>query len=417
VLTYLTTASQIGGTPLITVPLVDYVAFDEGADGDVRVTPDYLNVRFRQNMPLKGAALAANPDAQDAYVYQDEFVSWVKGAAAGAKVSFSLDNEPDLWSSTHPEVYPVAVTYNELIGRNVDFASAIKGVWPDATVFGFVSYGWQGYETLQNATDGPGNGEFVAYYLDKMKQAQCVYGKRLIDYLDLHWYPEATGGGTRITTAQSPAAVGDARVQAPRSLWDSTYVETSWIATALGNAPIQLIPRMRAKIDAGYPGTKLSFSEWSYGGGADISGAVATADVLGIFGREGVDAAAFWPSGRDTFTYAAFRAYRNFDGAGGKFGDISIEATSSDNAAASVYASVDSTQPNRVVIVAINKQTTAATAGIRVAHPASFTAASVYVLTSAAANLVAAAPLAPVSINSFSYAMPARSASVLVLAP
>ena len=38
----------------------------------------------------------------------------------------SLDNEPDLWSSTHAEVHPSAVTYAELANRNIDYATAIK---------------------------------------------------------------------------------------------------------------------------------------------------------------------------------------------------------------------------------------------------------------------------------------------------
>ena len=50
-----------------------------------------------------------------------------------------------------------------------------------------------------------------------------------------------------------------------------------------------LIPWLKAKIAAHYPGTKLSFSEYTFGGGHDISGGVAEADALGIFGREGLD--------------------------------------------------------------------------------------------------------------------------------
>ena len=43
-----------------------------------------------------------------------------------------------------------------------------------------------------------------------------------------------------------------------------------------------------AKIAAHYPGTKLSISEYNYGAGGDISGGIAQADVLGVFGREGL---------------------------------------------------------------------------------------------------------------------------------
>ena len=52
-----------------------------------------------------------------------------------------------------------------------------------------------------------------------------------------------------------------------------------------------IIPRLRDKLDEHYPGTKLAFMEYSFGGGDDITGAIAEADALGIFAREGVYAA------------------------------------------------------------------------------------------------------------------------------
>ena len=68
-----------------------------------------------------------------------------------------------------------------------------------------------------------------------MKAAEDSAGHRLVDYLDLHWYPEAKGGGARIvfdtapTDAAKLAAYQEARMQAPRSLWDPAYKESSWI--------------------------------------------------------------------------------------------------------------------------------------------------------------------------------------------
>ena len=408
-----------GGAAIVTVPIVDYVAADKLGGCDVRASGStYLTTRFKQNKSTKPTALAASPDKTDAYVYQDEFVSWLKGAVPGANVIFAMDNEPDLWSSTHAEVHPVAVGYDELVNRNIDYAKAVKRAWPSAKVSGFVSYGFNGYVSLQDAPDKAGKGEFTDYYLGKMKDAETAAGKRLVDYLDLHWYPEAQGGGTRITGADTGAAVVAAREQAPRSLWDATYSETSWIKDYLGG-PIKLIPSMLARIALHYPGTGLAFTEWNYGGGTDISGAIASADVLGIFGREGVALASLWElNGDEHFTYAAFQAYRNFDGAGASFGDTSMSAVSSDVPTATVYASYDAAKPDRVVIVAINKATTTKTAGITVAHPTSFKTMKVYTITAAGgAKPVAGPALSAVAVNAFKYTMPAQSVTVLVPAP
>jgi len=97
---------------------------------------------------------------------------------------------------------------------------------------------------------------------------------------------------------------------------------------------------LKEKIASGYQGTKIAFTEYNYGGGNDISGAIAQADVLGIFGREGVYAAALWPMNEDnSFIYGAFNAFLNYDGAGAGFGTTGISAVTSDYAMSSVYAS------------------------------------------------------------------------------
>ena len=159
-------ANANGAATLITIPIVDYVAADKNGNCDVRNSgANYLQTRFRQNKSTKGSALSSSPDLSDGSVYQDEFVSYIKGAAGSAPVIFSLDNEPDLWSDTHAEVHPNPVTYSELISRNIEYATAIKRVWPAAKVTGFVSYGWVGYVNLQNASDAASHGDFTDYYL------------------------------------------------------------------------------------------------------------------------------------------------------------------------------------------------------------------------------------------------------------
>ncbi|MEZ5142855.1 MAG: glycoside hydrolase family 44 protein [Acidimicrobiales bacterium] len=412
----LTQAASLGATALVTVPIVDHVAADKDGGCDVRSTPNYLSVRFKQNKATKPTAPSATPDPADGYVYEDEYAAWLRANRGGADVVFSLDNEPDLWSSTHPEVHPTPVGYAELASRTIDYAKAVKRGWPGATVTGPVSYGFNGFESLQNAPDAGGKGSFLDWYLDQMKAADVANGGRLLDQLDLHWYPEARGGGVRITGPEATPAVAAARVQAPRSLWDPAYVEDSWITTDYGYGPIRLLPRTRDRISTHYPGTGIAVTEWNYGGGTDISGAVASADVLGVFGREGVSMAAMWPlNGDERFTYAAFRAFRNYDGAGHGFGDTAVDAQTSDAATASVYASYDAADPNRVVLVAVNKSTSAKTAGIRLGLPQQYGRADVWTVTAGGGPQPVAAPgVTAVASNAFSYAMPPMSVSVLV---
>ena len=191
---------------------------------------------------------------------------------------------------------------------------------PEALVLGPVSCGWEGYLTLQNAPDAAADGDFLDWYMDRLRLASVAAGHQLIDVLDLHWYPEATGGRERITDTGTSSAVVEARLQAPRSLWDPTYTEATWITQWSTQGPIALLPRLEAKIAAHDPGLMLSLSEYNYGGGQDISGGIAQADVLGILGRYGVYAAALWElSADESFIYGAFAMYRNYDGQGSAF--------------------------------------------------------------------------------------------------
>ncbi|MGQ0505130.1 MAG: glycoside hydrolase family 44 protein [Myxococcaceae bacterium] len=418
---FVSTAQAAGAAAIITVPIVEHVAGDKTGgsappecSGDVRKSGDgYLASRFRKNQASKGSAFSFPPNPDDGVVSQDELVAWLKSTSSGANILYGLDNEPDLWSFTHPQIHPAKVGYNELVELNIRYAKAIKAVVPDAKVLGFSSYGWLGYVSLQEAPDAAGKGEFIDFYLRKMKEAEATHGKRLIDVLDLHWYPEARGGGVRVIGTEVGDAVVAARIQAPRSLWDDTYVEDSWVAESI-QAPIRLIPRIREKIAKNYSATGLAFTEWNYGGGGDISGALASADVLGIFGRESVTVATFWPLNPDErYALAALQAFRNFDGKGARFGDTSIRAVSSDNAMGSVYASVESTDRAQVTVVAINKLDRPTTVGITVAHPRRFEDAQVFVLTSTAPALQAAGALPSVDTNAFRYAMPARSVTVI----
>jgi hypothetical protein len=410
-------AKAAGAAAIVTIPIVDYVAGDEQAVCNIQNTPNYLALHFKHNLPSKGSAFSVTPNPNDGSVYQDEFVNWLKQSAPGANVLIQLDNEPDLWSSTHAEVHPAPVTYDEIVLRDALYAAAVKKAWPGVKVLGPVNYGYEGFVDLQNPNDGASDGNFLDYYLTKIAADSASTGQRLIDDLDVHWYPEATGGGHRITDDASGDGAAEiaAREQAPRSLWDPTYTEDSWITDDVLHAPIDLIPWIQGKIAAHYPGTGLSFTEWDYGGGKEISGAIADADVLGIFGQQGVAAASYWPlASNETYSMAAFEAFRNYDGQGACFGDTSILASSSDPSTATVYASMNQANHNQVTIIAINKATTPKKAAIKLTAETVFKSAKVYTVTGAAPTPQAAAGITTTAQNAYLYTMPPQSISIIV---
>ena len=191
---------------MITVPMIGFVAADEKGDDVHKSGANYLQTPFHRSMPMKGPVHAyADPNAL--VVYQDEFVNWVKvnypygQTDPNRRIYFTLDNEPDLWAESHPEVYPKKVTYAELIERTIPYATAIKRVEPNTLVYGPANYGWNGFTTLQNAPDADGR-DFQEFYLAEMARAGAAAGKRLIDVLDVDFIrkrpAEACGSSSRI---------------------------------------------------------------------------------------------------------------------------------------------------------------------------------------------------------------------------
>ena len=196
-----------------------------------------------------------------------------------------------------------------------------------------------------------GNVAIVPWYLGKMKAYQQAHGKRLLDYLDLHFYPQANG----VSLSQAgPAATQALRLRQTRTLWDPKYKDESW-TDDLGLGPVMLIPRMRNWVAQNLPGTKLAITEYNWGGTESLNGALAEADVLGIFGREGVGLATMWdpPAASDPAAFA-FRIYRDYDKNGARFGDVSVKAGSADQGKLAVYAARRSAD-DALTVVVINK--------------------------------------------------------------
>ena len=326
-----------GADSLITLPMAGYVSADGNCNCDVTVTgaADAAGTYWKQVVNVKGSAFTTMPVTTDTHVYIDESLNYlfntVGMAGTGGAKFYDLDNEPALWNSTHPMIHPAQPTCAEVLGKGVSLSTVITSMDPNAQVLGPVCYGWAEYVNNQSPSDvslltpyNNGNDiQYLNYYLAGMKTASTSAGRRLLHYLDLHWYPEATGSNgvsqVRITNDDVSQGVAIARMEAPRSLWDPTYTETSWITQYSTGGPITLIPRLQAAVSQYYPGTKLSFSEYQYGAGEDISGGVAEADALGLLGKYGVYATRWDDGTSDTYVKAAYLMYLDYDGANSKF--------------------------------------------------------------------------------------------------
>jgi hypothetical protein len=201
-----------------------------------------------------------------------------------------------------------------------------------------------------------GNVPLIDYYLRAFKAAQDAdpHHTRLLDYLDLHTYFAANDAMLK------PASTSDrqqAVLDSTRVFWDPTYTDPHFLNPDkfLRALAPQMIPRMKDWVANNYPGTKIAITEYNWGAPEHISGAVAESDILGIFGREGLDLGAVWgPPNWNSPLMFAFKIFRNYDDAGAEFGDTSLAAKSADQGKLSIYAG-RRTADDTVTVVVINK--------------------------------------------------------------
>jgi hypothetical protein len=347
-------------------------------------------------------------------------VSSYGDAAHGGVRFYGLDNEPDLWNSTHRDVHPDPVSESELWAKSEATALAVKGADPTAEVMGPSDWGWCAYyysavdDCGSSTTDRDAHGGLPLgqWYLKQFAQAQSSSGTRLLDYFDEHFYPQETG------VALSPAgdsATQALRLRSTRALWDPTYVDESWISQATGGRPLAWIRTMRAWTATYYPGTKTAISEYNWGALDSMNGALAQADVLGIFGRERLGLATLWgpTSATDPWAYA-FKLYRNYNGHGGQFGSTSVRAVSSNQGRLAVYAATQGSR-GALTMMVINKTGSAIRSSMQVRSFSAGQSARVFRYSASHPHEIVRGTGIAVHRQSLTATYPASSITLLVL--
>lgn len=409
---------------LLTLQMLGYVTSSKrGRVTEENAAPsDYwAEVRNR-----KDGELSLEPDKKDGVVYTDEYLNYLfdrlgrSDSETGIK-AFALDNEPSLWKHTHSLVQRGDLSCAELIEKSKDLALTVKEADPGAEVFGPSLFGYSAFDSFAGAPDWQqlkadnGYRWFIDYYLDEMKKAENSGGTRLLDVLDIHYYTEAKGEcGERSCNHYDSDGCVRARLDSVRSLYDGNYRENSWI-TDTGAEFFPLLPNIQQSIDEYYPGTKLAFTEYNFGGGDHISGAVAEADMLGIFAEYGVYFAAIWSFENNQYQLSAINMFTNYDGNGNGFGGILVK-NEHENDDISVYSSTDGENGSDVKIIVTNRSLHDETpVEINIVSESAYGNADVYSLYGDSAEIRAMPAAERIGENSFAYTLPPLSVTEFVV--
>ena len=427
------------GQTMMTIPMLGWIAklgpnrsnlasFSVKKYGSQTQTDPYMPDAGNGISTASGNPLIKGNNPNDANVpsnstYQQGWLQhllskWGTAAKGGVRY-YCLDNEESIWFSTHRDVHPIGPKMDEILADMVDFASMIKRSDPSALVVGPEEWGWDGYfysgyDQQYAAAHGynsypdraaHGNLDYVAYLLQELHNKETITHQRLLDVFSLHCYPEDGSGSDDVSGAAQAL-----RNRSTRSLWDPNYVDQSWI-----NDKVELIPRMKAWVAKYYPGTKIAVTEYNWGAEGNINGATTQADILGIFGSQGLDIATRWTTpAPSTPTYKAMKMFRNYDGFHRGFGDVSVSDTGSNPDNLASYAAVRSSD-GYLTVMLINKIAGSAMVGVNLANFNGNGTSQVWQLTSA--NAIARLADRAYTGSKLVVTVPGQSITLLVIPP
>lgn len=276
---------------------------------------------------------------------------WFSPGGLGLKVQnnlyWSMDNEPEIWNGTHDDIMPSLLSANDFMSKYFDVAKKARAKNPNIKLCGpVVANEWQWYkwggETLK--INGI-NYCWLEYFIKRVADEQKASGIKLLDMVDIHWYPSETA---------------DAEVlQLHRIFYDINYdyPGANGLFTIYGGWDINqkkeyIFKRINDWLDKHFGkdhGIETGMTECDLKGSNPNITSVLYASVLGTFAKNGVDV--FTPWSWNTGMWETMHLFSRYSK------NFSIKSTSSYETAVSAYSTVNGNADSMTVIL-VNRDLT-----------------------------------------------------------
>ncbi len=262
---------------------------------------------------------------------------------------WNMDNEVEIWSSTHDDVLATQPTAETFLQLYFAVAKKARSLYPGIKLTGPVSPNeWQWYNWNNTTVTGADGKQYpwLEYFIKRVAEEEQSSGIRLLDVIDLHFYPSST--------------TDTSVVQYGRVFFDSTYtfpeangvknVNGSWdnsiqIEDIFGRCRDWLIqymgPNNGVSFGLSEAGTQLQNDPNTL--------AVWYASTMGEFMRNGVEYFSPWTWNPGMWeTLHLFSRYNK---------PISVQALSTDEHDVSAYTTTNNATDS-VTVVLVNRSTT-----------------------------------------------------------
>lgn len=104
---------------------------------------------------------------------------------------WSMDNEPEIWNGTHDDVMPTQLSAEDFMQRYFEVAKRARAKYPNIKLLGPVPANeWQWFNWDGNLVSSGGKSyPWLEYFIKRVAEEQQATGIRLLDVLDVHFYP------------------------------------------------------------------------------------------------------------------------------------------------------------------------------------------------------------------------------------
>jgi hypothetical protein len=261
---------------------------------------------------------------------------------------WNMDNEPEIWSGTHDDLYPTQPSAEEFMQKYFAVAKKARAAFPAIKLVGPVTANeWQWYRwgSANISVDGK-TYPWLEYFIKRIAEEQKVSGVKLLDVLDIHFYPSS-----KVTSEV---------VQYHRVFFDKNYVypEANGVKTINGgydNSQTKeyIFARCNEWLDkylGANHGVKLGLTESGIAITDPNAVAVWYASTMGEFMKNEVEIFTPWSWSIGMWeTLHLFSRYNK---------TISIKGQSSEEEFVSAYPTVN-TKKDSMTVVLVNRSTTA----------------------------------------------------------
>ncbi len=266
---------------------------------------------------------------------------------------WNLDNEPEIWHGTHDDIVSSNFSPDTYMQSYFAVAKKARAKYPDIKLVGPVPANeWQWYNWINRTTTI--NGQYycwLEYFIKRCAEEQTRSGVRLLDVLDIHFYPsESTPEQVvqlhRVFFDRNYVYAGANGVKSITGGWDNSQTK-EYIFARINDWLTQYFGQNH--------GIKLGLTEIDVNNNTPAVVATWYASMLGEFMKNDVEIFTPWSWKTGMWEVLHLFSRHNFT--------QSIQGISSDETLVSAYPSLNTTKDSMTVVLvnrstAVSKSTT-----------------------------------------------------------